>query len=116
MTITTFEQLRVWQKAHHLTIRIYSEINYGNDYNFKNQITRASISISNNIAEGFERESPKDFKNFLRYSKGSCGEVKSMIYLAKSLNYIDQSLKISLLNDCNIIHKMIHGLRASIKI
>ena len=115
MTITKFEQLIVWQKAHQLTVRIYTEINFGNDFNFKNQISRAAISIGNNIAEGFDRESAKDFKNFLRYSKGSCAEVRSMIYLAKSIKYVDEYLKKSLLEDCHEIDKMLFSLRKSIK-
>jgi four helix bundle protein len=55
MPIQKFEQLILWQKAQKLTIRIYSEINYVNGFNFKNQIMRAAISISNNIAEGHDR-------------------------------------------------------------
>lgn len=116
MAVSRFEQLIVWQKSHQFTVRIYSDINYGNDYNFKNQITRAAISISNNIAEGFDRESPKDFRNFLRYSKASSAEVKSMIYLAKSLKYIDEQLLYSLQKDCDEIRRMIYSLRKSIKL
>jgi four helix bundle protein len=116
MPVQKFEQLILWQKAQKLTLRIYSEINFGNDFNFKNQITRAAISVSNNIAEGHDRESPKEFKNFLRYSKGSCAEVRSMIYLAKALKYVDEVLKNSLLEDCFELNRMIFGLQKSIKI
>jgi four helix bundle protein len=60
------------------------------DYGFKNQIQRASVSISNNIAEGFERGSDADFRRFLFISLGSCSEVKSMMYMALQLNYVSQ--------------------------
>jgi len=63
---------------------------FGNskDFNFRDQIIRATISIMNNIAEGYERRTNKDFKHFLYISKGSCGEVRSMIYIAQKLGYI----------------------------
>ena len=69
---------------------IYKIFKSNRDYNFKNQIERASISIMNNIAEGFERRSNKDFRQFLYFAKGSSGEVRKMLYLAKELNYIDE--------------------------
>ena len=68
---------------------IYKIFKSNRDYNFKNQIERASISIMNNIAEGFERRSNKDFRQFLYFAKGSSGEVRNMLHLAKELNYID---------------------------
>ncbi len=49
---------------------------------------RASISVMNNIAEGFERKTPKDFAHFLDLAKGSCGEVRSMLYVAEDLKYL----------------------------
>jgi four helix bundle protein len=90
MKIRTFEDLLVWQKAISNTIEIYKRFQLVSDFGFKNQIQRASISISNNIAEGFERGSDRDFRRFLFISQGSCSEVKSMIYIALKLNYISQ--------------------------
>jgi len=70
------------------SISIYQVLKDNRDFGFKDQIQRASVSIKNNIAEGFERSSDAEFKRFLFISKGSCGEVRSMLYLAKGLNYI----------------------------
>jgi len=62
------------------------------DFGFKDQICRASVSVMNNIAEGFERRSDAEFKRFLFIAKGSCGEVRSMLYLALELRYIKMSI------------------------
>ena len=64
MKIKKFEDLLVWEKSVDLTIHIHSSLEFINDFGLKNQIQRASLSISNNIAEGFERGSDRDFKRF----------------------------------------------------
>ncbi len=89
MKIERFEEIISWQKSKELTLLIYSGFKNCKDFSFKNQIERASISIMNNIAEGFERQTNKEFKNFLYIAKGSCGEVRSMLGIAIDLNYID---------------------------
>jgi four helix bundle protein len=80
------------------------------DYGFKDQIQRASVSGMNNIAEGFERKSNAEFRQFLYIAKGSCGEVRSMLYLAKELNYLSESEFNSLLNNLLEISKALSGL------
>lgn len=90
MKIEKFEDVIAWQKAKDLSLAIYLSFKSNNDYAFKDQIQRASVSIMNNIAEGFERKGDKEFKYFLYISKGSCGEVRSMLYLAKELKYISE--------------------------
>ena len=72
-----FEDLWIWQKARSLVIEIYGDFNQGScaiDYGFKEQVQKAGVSIMNNIAEGFERNTDDDFARFLDISKGSCGE------------------------------------------
>ena len=85
MTIARFEDIMAWQKAKELTVEIYQLFAESKDFGFKDQIQRASVSIMNNIAEGFERKSNNEFKHFLFIAKGSCGEVRSMLILAKEL-------------------------------
>jgi four helix bundle protein len=91
--VEQFEDLRIWQEARELVGLIYSSIKASpetsKDWGFRNQIQTAVVSIMNNIAEGFERGSDKDFSRFLDIAKASCGEVRSMLYLAEDLNYID---------------------------
>lgn len=90
MKIEKFEDIIAWQKAKELSLAVYYVFKSSNDYAFRDQIQRASISIMNNIAEGFERKGDKEFKYFLYISKGSCGEVRSMLYIAKELKYISE--------------------------
>jgi len=93
-----FEELNVWQEARVLANYIYSEFKEIKDFGFKDQIQRASVSIMNNIAEGFERQSRTEFKRFLNIAKASCGEVRSMIYLSKDLKYLVKEKADFLLN------------------
>jgi len=90
MLIEKIEDIKVWQKAKELSVLIYKILKDINDYSFKNQIQRASVSIMNNIAEGFERKSKKELSHFLYIAKGSAGEVRSMLALAKELLYINE--------------------------
>mgnify|MGYP006183678095 FL=1 len=85
MKIRTFEDLLVWQKSIVHSVELYKRFQLNTDFGFKNQIQRASISISNNIAEGFERGSDRDFRRFLFIAQVSCSEVKSMFFIAVML-------------------------------
>ena len=86
-----FEDLQIWQRSRVLTNAIYNAFEKIRDFEFRSQIQRASVSVMNNIAEGFERRTKKDFAHFLDLSKGSSGEVRSMLYLAEDRRYIDKS-------------------------
>ena len=82
----SFEDLWIWQEARELVKLIYQDFGPGTpgckDWGFKNQIQDAGVSIMNNIAEGYERTSNAEFARFLDIAKGSCGEVRSMLYSA----------------------------------
>lgn len=88
MSIECFEDIVAWQKSKQLTVHIYTTLKDNRDYSFRDQIQRASVSIMNNIAEGFERKSNKELKQFLFIAKGSCGEVRSMLKLGRELGYL----------------------------
>lgn len=107
MKIERFEDILAWQKAKELTKNIYLLLVQMKDYGFKDQIQRASVSIMNNIAEGFERRSDREFKHFLFVAKGSCGEVRSMLLLAKELEYIEQEICDTLIAETEQISKML---------
>ncbi len=90
-TIEKFEDILAWQKGRELTRLIYRVSNCGSfakDFTLKDQIRRACISITSNIAEGFERGGTREFIQFLSHSKGSCGEVRSQLYVARDENYL----------------------------
>lgn len=115
MAIQKFEDIIAWQKAQDLAAEIYTVFGDLKDYGFKDQITRAAVSISNNIAEGFDRSSDADFSKFLYYSTGSCSEVRSMLYLALKLSFIDNNTKSDLIDKTHEISKILKGLIKSLK-
>jgi len=88
-----FEDLERWQEARNLVSKVYSVIKkkaFSKDYRLIDQITGASISIMNNIAEGFDSQSNIEFKRFLRYSRRSVSEVQNCLYIAMDQKYIDE--------------------------
>lgn len=86
--IESFTDLIIWQNAKKLFLELHAEFKDHNEYYLRDQILKAALSISNNIAEGFERKSQKEYARFIYSAKGSCGEVRSMLYIAKELNFI----------------------------
>jgi four helix bundle protein len=110
MKIERFEDIIAWQKGKELSLLIYKLFKDCRDYGFKDQAQRAAISICNNIAEGFERKSNKEFKQYLFIAKGSCGELRSMLHIALELKYLSRDeylIAISLSED---ISKLSSGL------
>ena len=83
--IKTFEDLDVWKRGCLLAVDVYSELRSSKDLGLKDQMQRAAVSISSNIAEGAERDSTLDYIRFLRYSKGSCGELRTQFYIYKRI-------------------------------
>ncbi len=90
MRIERFEDIIAWQKSQELAILMYRLFKHSKDFSYKDQMLRAVISISNNIAEGYERKSNKELKQFLYIAKGSAGEVRSMLHLGLKLELINQ--------------------------
>jgi len=110
MKFTRFEDILAWQKAKQLAVLTYKEFEPSRDYGFKDQIQRASVSVMNNIAEGYERKSNKEFKYFLFVAKGSCGEVRSMMLLALELNKVGKEKCNEIISISEEISKMLSGL------
>jgi four helix bundle protein len=109
---SSFEEINSWQKSRNFNKRIYQiteNLNFKKDIDFVRQIRRASISISSNIAEGFERKTDKEFIYFLYVAKASAGEVRSQIYLAFDLDYIEKQEFDELLESVTEISKLLSG-------
>jgi len=90
--IKTYKDLKIWQKAIKLTIQIYKTIKKFPEseiYNLNIQIKKAVISIPSNIAEGYGRNSSKDYLRFLKIAMGSLFELQTQILISKELEYID---------------------------
>lgn len=109
MTIDKFEDIIAWQKAQDSTVQIYSCFGTMKDWDFRNQICRAAVSISNNIAEGYSRKYTSEFKRFLQISTSSCSEVGSMLYLAQRLGYLNKKNTSVLLEQSEEISRIIRG-------
>jgi|WetSurMetagenome_2_1015567.scaffolds.fasta_scaffold91295_1 four helix bundle protein len=115
MSIQKFEDIIAWQKGQDYAVGIYTVFTELKDYAFKDQVRRAVISISSNIAEGFDRQSNKEFVRFLYISLGSCSEVKSLLYLAHRLKYINEEQKLEWLELGNEISRILRGLIKSMQ-
>ncbi|WP_417352937.1 four helix bundle protein [Flavobacterium alkalisoli] len=108
----SFEDINSWQKAREFNKKIYlitETDSFKRDFDLVRQLRRASVSISSNIAEGFERNTDREFVHFLFVAKGSAGEIRSQLYLALDLEYITQEVFNELLSDINEIARLISG-------
>ena len=111
--LNSFEDIIAWQKARELNNVIYTLTNsnqlFNSDYGLRDQMRRASISITSNIAEGFERETTKEFIRFLYIAKASAGEFRSQLYLAFDLSYISNEEFKNITIQINEISKLLSG-------
>ncbi|MDB1122405.1 four helix bundle protein [Vibrio algarum] len=105
-----FEKLKVWQDSCRLSVEITKIFSTCSNYSLKDQITRSALSIPSNIAEGEERQSNKDTSRFYYYSKGSCGELVTQLYIAIELGYIDKTKGLLLVQDVKKIAAVIAKL------
>jgi four helix bundle protein len=85
-----FEDLEVWKRSARLSAELYKSFSQCKDYGFRDQITRSSLSIPSNIAEGYERLSIKECIQFLSYATGSCGELRKQIYIGMDIGHISK--------------------------
>lgn len=108
----SFEELPVWQQSMKLAEQVFKMTANGKlnkEYELKRQIHKSVISISSNIAEGFERGSKKELIQFLYIAKGSCGELRSQILLARNLNFISVDYFPDICNFASEVSKQIAG-------
>ena len=113
--MSRFEDLVVWQRAVSLSANLYKDLAGLKDFGFRDQITRAGLSIPSNITEGYERNSSKELANFLNYAKGSAGELRTQIYIGIEVGYIERAVGDAWLLECEEISKMLYGLIRKVK-
>ena len=116
--VERFEDLIAWQKARELTRAIYEVTRQGafaKDFGLSGQIQRAAVSIMSNIAEGFERGGRGEFHQFLSTAKASCAEVRSQLYVAIDVGYLDKTAFDRLLQQAEEVARIIGGLRAAVQ-
>ena len=104
-----FEAMEVWRDAQDLAVSVYRDFSKVKDYSFCDQIKRAVVSISNNVAEGSERTTSTEFSRFLDIAKGSAGEVRSMYRLAEQLGFVSKLVADQRCAQCASISKQLGG-------
>lgn len=108
--MSRFEDLEVWKRSARLSANLYKAMADLKDFGFRDQITRAGLSVPSNVAEGYERNSDKELANFLNYAKGSAGELRTQIYIGMEIGYVTREAGKEWINECEEISKMLHGL------
>lgn len=117
-TFKRFEDIEAWKKARELTGAIYMATGKGafsKDFGLRDQIQRASVSVMSNIAEGYERDGTKEFIQFLSIAKGSAGEVKSQLYVARDQGYLNKEEFVTLADLTDDTRRLIAGLISYLK-
>ena len=115
--IRRFEDLIAWQKGRELTLKIYRisrQGEFGKDYRLSGQIQGAAVSIMSNLAEGFERGGLGEFHQFLSTAKASCAELRSQLYVALDVGYINSATFQELREQAEEVGRIVGGLRASV--
>ena len=115
MTIRKFEDSIAWQKGRLLNRELFKTFQDNRNFSFRDQILRAGLSVTNNIAEGFERGGDKELRQFLIISRGSAAEVRSMLYIANDNGYIDEERFNELLLLTQVVGKLLTGFIKQIK-
>ena len=114
MAYQSFEDLEVWQRGCRLSVDIFRVFENCRKYSLKDQIERAGLSIPSNIAEGSDRGSTKDFAHFPNFSKGSCAELRTQLYIARKLTVLDRNDFERLVSETKEVSAMLEGLRRSV--
>jgi four helix bundle protein len=116
-TVKRFEDLVVWQDARHQCQQVFllmKKERTKNDFEWRNQISRSSASVMDNIAEGFEKNNNKEFRNYLYIAKGSCGEVRSQLYRALDREYLSETEFLELNAFCQTLSRKLNAFIAHI--
>ena len=112
-TFNSFEEIDVWKRGSDLAVKVYKLTaieKISRDFGLKDQLKRAAVSISSNIAEGFERNSNAEFRRFVLIAKGSCGELRSQLRLVKTLELMPPAQVDHLIQECLEISAMLQSL------
>jgi four helix bundle protein len=107
------ETLDVWKRSSRLSVNICKYFKESKDYSFKDQITRAGLSIPSNIAEGFEKESDNEKIRYIEIAKGSSAELITQIYIGIEIEYIDKATGLEWVKELNDILRMLTGLKSN---
>ncbi len=110
-----FEQLQVWQRSSNLCVALYQTLRESRDWGFRDQITRSALSIPSNIAEGYERGSRKEYLQFLRIAKGSCGELRTQILIGKQAGLLEEIPENDWMREAGELRRMLGSVISKLK-
>jgi four helix bundle protein len=114
MSYQSFEDLEVWQRGCRLAVDVFKAFAACKNYTMNDQVQRAGLSIPSNIAEGAERGGTKEFVRFLNIAKGSSGELRTQLSIARKLSFVSSKTFNALLAESKEISAMLQGLSRSL--
>ncbi|HMG05457.1 MAG TPA: four helix bundle protein [Chthoniobacterales bacterium] len=114
MAFQSFEDLEVWQRGRRLAVAVFKTFASCRNYTMQDQVQRAALSVPSNVAEGYERNSNKEFVRFLNIAKGSCGELRTQLYISRKLEFLKKSDFDHLIGEAKEISAMLHGLSRAV--
>lgn len=110
-----YEKLVVWQRAVHFSAEIYTETKVLQDFGFRNQLTRAGLSVPSNIAEGMTRSSNREKVRFLEISRSSLAEARTQIIIGQKISYLSANKAQIWLQETTELSAMIYGLMNTLR-
>jgi four helix bundle protein len=105
-----FEQLDVWKRSSRLCVELYGVLAACRDRGYRDQVGRSALSIPSNIAEGYERNSSREFARFLKIAKGSCGELRTQLYIGRESGFMETARADAFIVEAGEISRMLQGL------
>ena len=105
-----FEDLDVWKRAARLSANLYRALDGSREFGFKDQVTRSAVSVASNIAEGYERDTSLDRLKFLHYARGSCGELRTQLYIGIEAGLLPQGPGSEWVEETRALSAMLNGL------
>ncbi len=106
-----FENLDVWKRSARLSAGIYKATASLRDFGFRDQLTRAGLSVPSNIAEGMSRDGEKEKKRFLDIARASLAEVRTQIYIGIDIEYIDKEVGLKWISETKELSAMLNSLK-----
>jgi four helix bundle protein len=114
MAFQSFEDLEVWQRGCRLAVDVSQTFATCRNFTMQDQVQRAALSVPSNVAEGYERNSNKEFVRFLNIAKGSCGELRTQLYISRKLRFLKKADFEHLITESKEISAMLHGLARAV--
>ena len=105
-----FEKLEVWKRGSRLCVDLYRAMGHCRDRGFREQITRSALSVPSNIAEGYERNSRPDYVRFLKIAKGSCGELRTQLYIGSEVGLLPREFALDMVRESVEISRILQAM------